>query len=39
MMQDDCTFTLTKLDEGGGAGAVACTGKTPVADAKFSAAL
>jgi hypothetical protein len=38
MMQDDCTFTFSKLDERGATGTVACTGKTPVTDAKFSVA-
>ena len=36
--QDDCTFTFTRLDEGGADGGITCTGKAPFTEAKFSAA-
>ncbi len=36
--QDDCTFTFSKLDDGGAQGKVACTGSGPLTAATFSAA-
>lgn len=36
--QDDCTFTFTKLDEGGAKASVACTGTGPVSSATLTAA-
>lgn len=35
--KDDCTFTLTRLDEGGAEGSVACTGTGPLTTATFNA--
>jgi len=35
--KDDCTFTFTKLDEGGAQGSVACTGTGPLTTAAFNA--
>lgn len=36
--KDDCTFTFTRLDEGGAEGSVACAGTGPLSAATFTAA-